>query len=364
MAVNVSSIMERALRLADRGTVLWPNPRVGCVITSPDGATLGEGWHQGGGTPHAEVEAISDAHARGNDTRGATAVVTLEPCKHTGATGPCTQALLDAGISQVVYALGDPSPTAGGGAALLRAAGVQVTGPESLDPAQTQAAFDLVRHWYTSVTLGRPYVTLKMATTLDGRVAATDSTSKWISCPDSRDQSLQARSQFDAIIVTTGTVLADDPQLSARTIDGSPRSAAHQPLRVIVGLRNIPDDAKVFAQPPGHVLHLRTHDIAEVLAALNEREFRHVLIEGGPAVATAALQAGVVDEVHAYISPVILGTGSSAVGDFGVTTIAQAPRWQTVDIRRYDQDVLLIAQRNNLGGDHPFALSAPNKQPH
>ncbi|QAY64742.1 bifunctional diaminohydroxyphosphoribosylaminopyrimidine deaminase/5-amino-6-(5-phosphoribosylamino)uracil reductase RibD [Xylanimonas allomyrinae] len=335
--------MDRALELAARGPAHGPNPRVGCVILAPatpgiPGRTvLGEGWHRGAGTPHAEVAALADARARGHDTRGATAVVTLEPCHHTGRTGPCTRALLDAGITDVVHALADPGVTSGGGADHLRAHGVHVTaGPRSA------AALDLVHTWHHAVTTGRPWITLKTATSLDGRVAASDGTSQWITGPQARAHAHAIRAQVDAIAVTTGTALADDPALTARTPTGT--LAPHQPLRVVIGHRDLPADHRLLHDGPPP-LHLRTHDVGDVLAALHHHEIRHLLVEGGPALAGALLAADVVDELHAYIAPVLLGDGPPAIPPYGITTLATAPRWHTTTTHRLGDDILLIARR-------------------
>lgn len=330
--------MTRALDLARRGPVHGPNPRVGCVLLSSDGTVLGEGWHRGAGTPHAEPAALADARERGADVRGATAVVTLEPCDHTGRTGPCSVALVEAGVARVVVAVPDPNPVAGGGAARLRAAGVEVeTGVEEA------AGRALLRPWLLAVGRGRPYVVLKTASTLDGRVAAVDGSSRWITSPESRAHAHAYRAEVDAIVVGTGTALADDPALTARTTDGG--LADHQPLRVVVGERDLPPAGRLRTQagPGGELLHLRTHDPRVVLAALDAREARTVLVEGGPTLAAAFLRSGVVDEVHAYIAPVLLGAGRPAVGDLGITTITDAVRLRTREVRPLGPDVLVVA---------------------
>ncbi len=336
-APTIDAAMQRALDLAARGPAHGPNPRVGCVLLAPDGTTLGEGWHRGAGTPHAEVAALTDAHTRGHDTRGATAVVTLEPCNHTGRTGPCTRALLDAGITHLVHAIDDPGATSGGGAATLRAHGIHVQ-------AGTRAteALELVRHWHHALTHHRPWVTLKTAITLDGRIAAPDGTSRWITGTEARTHAHTVRARTDAIAVTTGTALADDPALTARTPAGG--LAGHQPLRVVVGHRDLPAGARLNG-PGGEVLHLRTHDVDEVLRVLHEREVRHLVVEGGPALGAAFLAADAVDELHAYVAPVLLGEGLGAVAPFGVTTLADAPRWHTTAVERFGADVLVVARR-------------------
>ncbi|WP_146901459.1 bifunctional diaminohydroxyphosphoribosylaminopyrimidine deaminase/5-amino-6-(5-phosphoribosylamino)uracil reductase RibD [Cellulomonas aerilata] len=363
--------MARALELARRGPAHGPNPRVGCVLlgTGPaaggdradltDVTTLAEGWHAGVGTPHAEVAALQAARAAGVDVRGATAVVTLEPCNHTGRTGPCAQALLDAGVSRVVVAVQDPNPVAAGGAQHLRAHGVDVvTGVEE------DAGRELLRRWLPAASRGRPFVTLKIATTLDGRVAAADGSSRWITSPVARRHAHNLRAESDAIVVGTGTVAADDPSLTARTADGE--LAQHQPLRVVVGHRPVQPGARLHG-PGGDLVHLATHDPAEVLAALEAREVRHVLLEGGPTLAAAFLRAGLVDEVYAYVAPVLLGGGRTAIGDLGITGIADAVRLVPREPVPLGPDVLVVAavqERAAAGADsdQTGAGTAPGPQ--
>ncbi len=333
--------MSQAFELARRGPAHGPNPRVGCVLLADDGALLAIGFHRGAGTPHAEADALANARAAGHDPRGATAVVTLEPCNHTGRTGPCSQALLDAGVRRVVFALADPNPVAAGGAAHLRAGGVEVVGPV----AEAEGR-ELLRTWLSGAEHGRPFVTLKTATTLDGRIAASDGSSRWITSEHSRAHAHALRAEVDAILVGTGTALTDDPSLTARVPGGPGQTATglaeHQPLRVVVGHREISADAALRG-PGGELVHLRTHDVAEVLAALQAREVRHVLVEGGPTLASALLRAGLVDELHTYIAPVLLGAGKPAVGDLGIATIGDALRWHTREVHQLGPDVLVIA---------------------
>ncbi|MCL3862812.1 bifunctional diaminohydroxyphosphoribosylaminopyrimidine deaminase/5-amino-6-(5-phosphoribosylamino)uracil reductase RibD [Actinotalea sp. K2] len=327
--------MDRALELAARGPVHGPNPRVGCVLLAPDGTTLAEGWHRGAGSPHAEAAAVSEALARGTDLNGATAVVTLEPCAHTGRTGPCTRVLLDAGVTRVVVAVKDPDPVAAGGERVLLDAGVDVvTGVRSDQGEQ------LLRVWLRAVRQGRPFVTLKLATTLDGRVAASDGSSRWITSEPARRHAHAVRATVDALAVGTGTALIDDPELTARTTSGD--LAAHQPLRVVVGRRELPVGARVHGAG-GELVQLATHDVGEVLALLAAREVRHVLVEGGPTLAAAVLRAGVVDEVHAYVAPLLLGAGPSAVGDLGITSIVAALHLEVARVERLGPDVLVVA---------------------
>lgn len=340
--------MAHALELAARGP-LGPNPRVGCVLLSPDGAVLGEGWHRGAGTPHAEVAALADARERGADVHGATAVVTLEPCDHVGRTGPCSLALLAAGVARVVVAVEDPNPVASGGAARLHEAGVEVVRGVLAD--EGVAALGA---WLPAVTRGRPFVTLKLAASLDGRVAAADGSSRWITSDVARRHAHGLRAEVGAIVVGTGTALADDPSLTARTGDGS--LVEHQPLRVVVGLRDVPEGARLRG-PGGELVHLRTHDPARVLAALHAREVRHVLVEGGPTLAAAFVAAGLVDEVHAYVAPVLLGTGPAALGDLGVRTIGDAVRLVPREVHPLGPDVLVVATPEPRSAAHASATS-------
>lgn len=333
----VEAAMRRALALAAQGPAHGTNPRVGCVLLDPGGRTVAEGFHRGAGTPHAEAAALAAARADGVDPRGTTAVVTLEPCAHHGRTGPCADALIDAGVAAVHVAVADPNPVATGGADRLRAAGIAVTVGTLADEGE-----ELLRPWLHAVRTGRPYVTLKLATSLDGRVAAVDGTSRWITGAPARAHAHTVRAQVDAIAVGTGTALADDPSLTARTVDGG--LFEHQPVRVVLGRRTLPDGARLRG-PGGALLQLPGHDLHAALDELGAREVRHLLVEGGPTLATALLAADVVDEVHAYVAPVLLGAGATAVGDLGVTTIDDAARFGTREVTRLGDDVLLVARR-------------------
>ncbi len=314
--------MARALELARTpGVPLGPNPRVGCVILDPDGNVVAEGFHRGAGTSHAEVDALSRA---GDRARGATAVVTLEPCNHTGRTGPCSRALVEAGIARVVYAQADQNPVAAGGADTLRAAGVEVE--HGLLAAD---AMELNRVWTFAVKHGRPFVTWKFAATLDGRSAAADGTSRWISSPAAREDTHRLRALADVILAGTGTVLADDPQLTVRDREGV--AVPHQPLRAVMGLRDLPSDRRVL-DDAAETVHLPTRDPAEALATLFARDRQHVFLEGGPTLAAAFLAAGLVDEVVAYVAPMLLGAGTPAVADLGITTMADAMRFEVRDV--------------------------------
>lgn len=328
--------MRRALALATRGRLPDPNPRVGAVVLDPDGLELGTGFHAGAGTAHAEVVALAEA---GSAAHGATVVVTLEPCNHTGRTGPCAQALIDAGVARVVYGQADPGALSGGGADTLRAAGIDVVGGVLADEATA-----LNREWTQAISTGRPFVTWKFAATLDGRSAAADGTSRWITSDEARADVHERRSRCGAILVGTGTVLADDPELTARRRDGT--LACRQPQRVVMGMRPIPDGARVLAGDDPAIV-LRTQDPALALDVLGQRGIRHVWLEGGPRLAGAFLAAGLVDEVIAYVAPVLLGAGTAALQDAGVATMADALRLVDVETTMIGPDVRLIGRPTN-----------------
>lgn len=306
-----------------------PNPAVGAVVLDAAGRIAGVGMTQPPGGPHAEVVALREA---GDAARGGTAVVTLEPCNHTGRTGPCSRALLDAGVVAVHYAVGDPNPEAAGGAETLVSAGVEVTSGLRAQDVERGP----LRAWLHRQRTGRPHVTWKYAATLDGRSAAADGTSQWITGPEARERVHADRAKLDAIVVGTGTVLADDPRLTARTPDGS--LAAHQPVRVVVGLGDIPPGARVLDDSAPTLL-LRTRDVDEVLAAL--AEYTDVLLEGGPRLAGAFLAAGRVDRIQAYLAPLVLGAGTSAVSEAGVHTIDGALRFRHESVETIGPDLLL-----------------------
>ena len=316
--------MARALDLAQTpGVPLGPNPRVGCVILAPDGTVLAEGFHRGAGSPHAEVDALI---AAGERAWGATAVVTLEPCNHSGRTGPCAQALLAAGVARVVYAQSDTNPVALGGGATLAAGGVEVEGGLMADAARA-----VNRVWTFAVEHGRPFVTWKFATTLDGRSAAADGTSRWVSSRPARLDTHRLRGLCDTILVGTGTVLVDDPQLTVRDEDDRDLPRDRQLLRAVMGLRDVPAGRRVLDDAADTVL-LRTRDPGEALDDLFARDRQHVFLEGGPTVAAAVVRAGLVDEVVAYVAPMLLGAGRSAVGDLGIGTIADAVHLDVTDV--------------------------------
>jgi len=321
----------RAVALAKLGPAYGANPRVGAIIIAADGTVIAEGFHRGAGTPHAEAVALDYAVSTGVDLSHATAYVTLEPCNHTGRTGPCATALADAGVGRVVYAVPDPNPEAGGGSETLKARGVDV------EFTPHEAAEQLNYRWLTAMRQGRPYVIAKWAQTLDGRIAASDGTSFWITGEPAREHAHTVRASIDAIVVGTGTVLVDDPELSAR-----PQTILepHQPLRGVMGKRSTAG-ARVWRDENSIALH--THDPAQALASLWRRDVRTVVVEGGSTVLTAFFHAGFVNEVHAYVAPVLLCAGTPAIGDLGIRTMADALRGQDVTFETLGTDFLVTA---------------------
>ena len=336
--------MRRALLLASDPSIRpGANPRVGCVLVSKSWRVIAEAAHLGAGTAHAETAALAAAGDRVDEVD--TAVVTLEPCNHTGRTGPCAQALIDAGVRRVVYAVDDPTAQSTGGAALLREAGVEVVGGVLADEA---VAVD--EEWFSAVRMGRPHVTWKLAGTLDGRVAAADGSSRWVSGPESLRDTHRVRGQVDAILAGTGTVLADDSQLAARDWDDRPLNSDRQPLRAVMGLREIPSEARILDDSAPTVL-LKTRDPERALATLWDRGVRRVLLEGGPTLAAAFWRAGLVDRVTLYLAPSLLGAGSAAVGDLGIPTITDQARLRFTAVERCGDDLKITAVPRR-GADH------------
>lgn len=345
-AVEIDA-MRRALQLARRGP-RGLNPQVGAVILSPAGEILAEGFHRGAGTAHAEVDALSQLAP--GAARGATAVVTLEPCNHTGRTGPCAVALIEAGIARVVYALDDPTDAAAGGADRLRSAGVDVeAGPEAA------AAEALVADWTHLQRSGRPHVTVKWAQSLDGRAAADDGTSQWITGPDARRDVHERRARADAIVAGTGTVRSDDPALTARADDGT--LLEDQPMPVIIGESETAPDAAV-RRHPRDPLFFSTRDLRAVLADLAEQGVQRVFVEGGPTLASAFVREGLVDELLVYVAPVLLGGSRLALGDVGVPSIDVAKRLSVASVTPLGDDLLIVARPAETAPRSPETVPA------
>lgn len=346
----IESAMRRALELAKLGPADNENPQVGCVILGPNGESLAEGWHEGAGTPHAEASALKKlspevlAHAA-----DLTAVVSLEPCNHTGRTGPCAQSLLAAGIGSVAYGMSDPGAASSGGAETLRAAGVHVTS----GILETEATA-LLSPWvarYSRRT--RPFVTVKWAQSLDGRAAAADGSSQWITGPEARTDVHLRRAAAHAILVGTGTLLADDPSLTARNSDGTLLvPAAEQPVPVVVGHRPIPQDARILSHPaigtatprafPAPI-QLNGDNLTADLEKLRALGIDSVFVEGGPQIVSALLRDGLVDELLIYVAPSLLGGPRVALGDIGVADIAEIKRLRVTETVTLGADILFRA---------------------
>jgi diaminohydroxyphosphoribosylaminopyrimidine deaminase/5-amino-6-(5-phosphoribosylamino)uracil reductase len=337
------SAMARARQLGDSvlGTTS-PNPPVGAVVLDASGTPVGEGATAAPGGPHAEVSALAQA---GDRARGGTAVVTLEPCAHTGRTGPCSEALVAAGIARVVVAVPEPTQLAGGGAAQLRAAGVDVV----LGIEQAEAEAGALAAWLTGVREHRPFVVWKVAATLDGRVAAADGTSRWITGEQARAAVHRLRATCDAVVVGSGTVLADDPQLTVRDADG--RDADRQPLRVVADRGDrVPATARLHDDAaPTHVS--RAEGPAALLTELYDRGVRRVLLEGGPTLAAAFLRDALVDEVVTHLAPKLLGNGPPLVGDLGISTITDALTLSIIEVIPLGGDVQIrLRPTRHTGG--------------
>ncbi len=352
--------MEHALALGRRGLGrVWPNPAVGCVIVR-DGRVVGRGWTGVGGRPHAEAVALEMA---GEAARGATAYVSLEPCAHHGRTPPCAEALVAAGVARVVSAMEDPDPrVAGGGHAILRRAGIDVTvGIGAADAERDQAGF-LAR-----IRQGRPMLTLKLATSLDGRIATASGESRWITGPEARRAVHAMRARHDAVMVGGGTARSDDPELTVRALgDVGQRgriiaarkldlpeggrlaaSARHAPLWLLHGPEADPDRVAAWEGRGATCLSVPVRsgrlDPGAMLAKLAELELTRVFCEGGGAFAAALLQAGLVDRLVTFSAGVALGAeGWPALGAMGIDALAEAPRFRLTDCRRLGPDTMCL----------------------
>ena len=319
-------MLKRANELACLGLgKTGSNPIVGAVVVSPAGVIIGEGFHKSG--PHAEVVALEQA---GQSAKGATLFVTLEPCNHQGKTGPCTEAIIKAGITKVVYAVRDPNPLASGGAKALETAGIEVVfNSEVAEIAQSNRA------WLHKIKSNRPYFIWKIATTLDGRTAAIDGSSKWITGPESRAEVSQLRSESSAILIGTATALADNPNLIPRDIETTRET---NPVRIVMGLREIPSDFNLN-NDAAETIFLRSHDFSELLMLCVERDFSQVFVESGSELGTALLKAGLIDELVIFQAASLLGSGLSFIGDLGATNIKEKMDFLIRDVAQFGNDL-------------------------
>jgi len=306
MENQITAAMHRAVLLAAQGAGRTrSNPVVGAVIIDSQGAIISEGFHVGG--DHAEVVAIKNAPSI---PVGSTIVVTLEPCNHTGKTGPCTEAIIAAGIKKVIFAVSDPNPVAAGGRARLESEGVEVIEGVLRDEARF-----VNRAWLSVIEKKRPLFVWKIAATLDGKTAAVDGTSKWITGPEARTYVSELRRKSDAIVVGTGTVLTDDPELIPHD-----DVIAANPLRVVVGERSIPSGSKVF-DGQAKTYHHQSRNLGLLISELLNRGVKEVLVEAGAELGTALFKAGLIDEIILIQAPTLLGSGRSFIGDLGLNTL-------------------------------------------
>jgi diaminohydroxyphosphoribosylaminopyrimidine deaminase/5-amino-6-(5-phosphoribosylamino)uracil reductase len=333
--------MRRALELATKGPLRGPNPQVGCVLLDAQGKTVSEGWHEGAGSPHAEAVALANLSKSGTSAEGLTAVVTLEPCSHTGRTGPCANALAEAGISRVLFSVSDPGDESGGGGEMLTKAGIEVLGGIELEAGEK-----LLEHWLVSTGSRRPWVTVKWAMSLDGRAAAADGTSQWITSATTRQRVHKDRSAHDAIAVGTKTAIIDDPSLTARKSDGT--LFEQQPFAVVVGETSLPSGAKA-RNHPGGFLHHQSHDLRQLCGELFELGHRSLYVEGGPTLASAFIKAGLVDEFHITMGALLLGGTKLATTDIGVSTMEEVLTLDIQSVTQFDTDVFVIARPHKQG---------------
>ena len=329
--------MQRAIALSEKGLgKTAPNPIVGAVIIDDAGNVIGEGFHDRmNSKDHAEVVAIANATEK---IKGATIVVTLEPCNHVGSTGPCTQAIIDAGISTVVFAVNDPNPVASGGAEVLRAAGIKVI--EGVLKAEAAYAN---RGWLMKIKKNRPFFTWKVATTLDAKIAATDGTSKWITNETSRADVQVLRRQADAILVGTNTVITDNPHLIPR---GDFAGYSHNPIRVICGEQDFPKDSQVFDSAAQTVV-VKSKDLDLLVEKLNELKINQVFVEAGPTLASAMVDHCLMDELVMYQAPSLLGSGKPFFTFDFPSTISNQMRLDHISTVVLDGDVKSVYRIRN-----------------
>ena len=303
--------------------VSTPNPNVSAAIYGVDGSLISDGFHNRKvSVDHAEVVALKKA---GSAARGATMVISLEPCAHTGTTPPCVQAIIDAGIAKVIYAVADPNPIAAGGAQKLADAGILVEHRES-----EQLNF-VQRAWLHKERTGRPLMIWKVATTLDSKVAASDGTSQWITGPESREDVQELRAQSDAILIGTNTALVDNPHLI-------PRGHEARPVRVICGEQEVPATNKVFDNEARTIV-VKSKSIPELIKVLSDEGFNQVLVEAGPTLGSALMASGKIDELIVYQAPKMLGAGKEFVSHLGISTLNDHLRLELLGVQPFGSDI-------------------------
>ncbi|MFM2030474.1 MAG: hypothetical protein RI927_94 [Actinomycetota bacterium] len=331
----LTAAMLRALELAALSPLYGENPQVGAVLINDAGEIVAEGWHKGAGTPHAEIDALKNLAAKGMTATGLTAVVTLEPCNHTGKTGPCSQALIEAGVKKVVFGTYDPGKTEGGGRFTLEESGIEVISDILRDDCA-----QLIAPWFTNKFEQRPYVVIKWAASVDGRTAAADGTSKWITGAEAREDVHARRAASQAIMVGTNTVELDDPELTARKPDGSLHET--QPLRVVVGKRALKSDSRVF-NADSETIRFETHDLTSVMKQLFERGIRQVFVEGGAEIESKLIALGLADEFLIYVAPKLIGGPATAIRDIEVASVDQAINLEFIETKKLGADILIRA---------------------
>ncbi len=323
---GVSSIhhewIHHAITISKQGlSHTFPNPIVGAVLVDQDNKLISQGVHLG--AEHAEVIAINNAKV---DLSKATLYLSLEPCNHIGKNPACSQVIIKSGVKKVYFALNDPNPIAQGGAKAIADAGIEVEGG-----LLTEYAADTNRDWLTKIKLNRPRIILKIAATLDGKIAAADKSSKWISSAQSRDDVARLRSQVDAIITSTGTVLTDDPELTSK-------GQGKDPAIFVVGKREISPNSKLIKRGADLTL-IKEYGVDQLITALNKRGFNRVMVEAGPALISALLKAHVVDEVILYQAPTLLGDGVNFVSSLGINTINERLDFELKEVEKIGADI-------------------------
>lgn len=331
--LTAEAAMARAIDCARLGLgKTFPNPIVGAVITSSTGEFISEGFHQG--ADHAEVIAIS---AAASIPAGSIIYVSLEPCNHHGKTPPCTDAIIKSGISKVVFAVSDPNPIAAGGAKHLQGAGIEVASGLCQEEASHAN-----RAWLTKVANDRPRITWKIASTMDGKVAASDGSSKWITGELARADVALMRSQADAIVTTTATVKADDPLLTSKGLGANP-------VRIVMGDTEISASSQILGDDAETVI-IKSRDPKELIALSKEREFNQLLIEAGPTFGTALLSQNLIDEIVLFQAPTFLGSGTPSISNLGITNISGRFDFEIADVEIFGADlkITLIKSANSI----------------
>jgi diaminohydroxyphosphoribosylaminopyrimidine deaminase/5-amino-6-(5-phosphoribosylamino)uracil reductase len=334
--LSADTAMARAIECASYGLgKTFPNPIVGAVITSATGEFISEGFHQG--AEHAEVIALKAAK---EIPAGSIIYVSLEPCNHHGKTPPCVDAIIESGIKKVVYAISDPNPVAAGGSERLRDAGIEVVS----GIGEVQAIHEN-RAWLTKIEKGRPRITWKIASTMDGKVTATDGSSKWITGELARADVAKIRAQADAIVTSTATVIADDPLLTSKGL-------GKNPVRIVMGVTEIESDSQILGTDAETVL-IKSQDFNELISLANDRGFNQLLIESGPTLGTALLREELIDEIILFQAPTFLGSGTPSIGDLGISNISGRLDFEITDVEVIGADLkitLVKSAKSTEGG--------------